>query len=143
MKKILHSGQFLDYDGNIIRITFYQEKHLWVSRTNITAPYTGGEYEFEVWSDCGLAMLRDGEDDKFYDGVDAEGNPIYWATIDIKKTYTNDEGHTVNRYSLTIKDNKTLIGSSRRAELTITVEDTYDTDGYEGDLTKTITISRQ
>ena len=136
MKKILHSGQFLDYDGNTIKITFYQEKHLWVSTTSITAPYTGGEYEFEVWSDCGDAMLRDDEYEKYTE----------WATIERIKTYTNNEGHTVNKYKVIIKSNGegVLIGSSRSGKLTIVVEDTYDTDGYEGEpLNKTITITRK
>jgi hypothetical protein len=146
MKKILHSGQFLDYDGNIIKITFYQEKHLWVSTTSITAPYTGGEYEFEVWSDYGLAMLRDGEDEKFYDGVDANGKPKTWATIEGIKTYTNNEGHTVNKYKVIIKSNGegVLIGSSRSGKLTIVVKDLYGTNGYDGEpVSKTITITRR
>jgi hypothetical protein len=107
-----------------------------VSTTSITAPYTGGEYEFEVWSDYGLAMLRDGEDEKYTE----------WATIEHIKNYTNNEGHTVNKYKVIIKSNGegVLIGSSRSGKLTIVVKDLYGTNGYDGEpVSKTITITRR
>lgn len=138
MKKILHSGQFLDYDGNIIRITFYQEKHLWVSRTNITAPYTGGEYEVEVWSDVekGEPCLRDGDGDNYED----------WLRISGGETYTTQDGYKATKYRLTVigRDPDILIGGTKTGTLTFIIEDAGYPVGYEGDpLTKTITISRQ
>lgn len=136
MKKILHSGQFLDYDGNTIKITFYQEKHLWVSRTAITAPYTGGEYEVEVWSDVGYAYIND--------------SPVSWIKDPIRKgSYKNSEGHTVNKYLIKIegRDPDVLIGQTVTATLNVSVDISNPEEYNDYDNTrpsnKTITISRQ
>lgn len=131
MKKILHSGQFLDYDGNTITITFYQEKHLWVSTTIINAPYTGGEYEVEVWSDVGFADIRDFDSD--------------WVSLRSLGSYINADGHTVFRYKIIVEGRGAQIGSERTMTLTAIISDRLgDTTGYEGEpLQKTITITRR
>ena len=49
MKKILHSGEFVNYEGKTIRVSFYIEKHLWVSRSEIEVSALGGTYDVEVW----------------------------------------------------------------------------------------------
>lgn len=128
MKKILHSGQFLDYDGNTIKITFYQEKHLWVSTTSITAPYTGGEYEVEVWSDVGDAEIYDSE----YDWIE----PISAGS------YKNSDGYTVYKYKIHITG-RDFFGAAATGSLNVGVEITESTEGYDGErLRKTITIRR-
>lgn len=132
MKKILHSGQFLDYDGNIIKVTFYQEKHLWVSRTSIVAPYTGGEYEVEVWSDVGDAVIYDSQ----YEWI---SDPIFQGS------YKNSEGHTVYKYKIQIAG-RDFVGVSTTGSLNVGVEEiwTEDHNGWDGEqLTKTITITRK
>jgi hypothetical protein len=132
MKKILHSGQFLDYDGNTIKITFYQEKHLWVSTTSITAPYTGGEYEVEVWSDVGDALIYDSA----YDWI---SDPIF------KGSYTNSEGHRVYKYKIQITG-RDFVGVSTTGTLNVGVEinDYGQLEGYDREqLNKTITITRK
>ena len=130
MKKILHSGQFIDYDGNTIKVSFYKEYHLWVSRTSITAPYTGGEYDIEIWSDVGDADIRDFDSD--------------WVSLRSLGSYINADGHTVYKYKIIVAGSGTLIGSGRTMTLTANISDRLvDTTGYEGDLTKTITITRQ
>lgn len=131
MKKILHSGEFLDYDGNTIKITFYQEKHLWVSTTSITAPYTGGEYEVEVWSDVGDAEIYDSA----YDWI---SDPISGGS------YKNSEGHTVYKYKIIVVG-RPLMGHTETGYLNVGVEipDFSQLEGYDREqLTKTITITR-
>ena len=135
MKKILHSGQFLDYDGNIIRITFYQEKHLWVSRTSITTPYTGGEYDVEVWSDVGDAYIND--------------SPVSWIDDPIYQgSYKNSDGHTVYKYKIKIAG-RPFVGVTQTATFNVGVEITdsetlNELNEYDDTiLTKTITITRK
>ena len=132
MKKILHSGQFLDYDGNTIKITFYQEKHLWVSTTSITTPYTGGEYEVEVWSDVGDALIYDSA----YDWI---SDPISGGS------YTNSDGHRVYKYKIVIAG-RPFVGVSTTGSLNVGVEmnDFGQLEGYDREqLKKTITITRR
>ena len=132
MKKILHSGQFLDYDGNTIKITFYQEKHLWVSTTSITAPYTGGEYEVEVWSDVGDAWIADSA----YDWI---SDPISGGR------YRNSEGHYVAKYKIVITG-RDYVGGSTTGSLNVYVDinDFGQLEGYDREqLKKTITITRE
>ena len=137
MKKILHSGEFLDYDGNTIRVSFYKEYHLWVSRTSITAPYTGGEYDIEIWSDVdGTPHLRDGEGDDYTD----------WLSIRRVESYTTKDGYKAGKYRLTVigRDPEILIGETKTGTLTFMIEDADYPVGYEGEpLTKTITITRK
>lgn len=132
MKKILHSGQFLDYDGNIIRITFYQEKHLWVSRTSITTPYTGGEYDVEVWSDVGDAYIND--------------SPVSWIDDPIYQgSYKNSDGHTVYKYKIKIAG-RPLMGHTQATTFNVSVDISNPEEYNDYDdtiLTKTITITRQ
>ena len=128
MKKILHSGQFLDYDGNIIKITFYQEKHLWVSNANLRAGFFGGVIEFELWSDAGIPAIRD--------------HDYGWISDPTPKgSYVNSDGITVYKYSITVSKNP-VVNSSRSAELVVYVEANTDLNGYEGELTRTITITQ-
>lgn len=135
MKKILHSGEFLDHDGNTIKVTFYKEKHLWVSRSYITAPYTGGEYEVEVWSDAGDALIYDSQ----YDWID---DPIFGGS------YKNSDGHTVYKYKIKIAG-RPLVGVTQTATLNVGVEITdsetlNELNEYDDTiLTKTITITRR
>ena len=128
MKKILHSGQFLDYDGNIIKITFYQEKHLWVSNDTQRVGFFGGVIEFELWSDAGIPAIRDHE---------------YGWLSDPTPTgsYVNSDGITVYKYSITVSRNPVL-NSTRSASLVVYVEANTDLNGYEGELTRTITITQ-
>lgn len=132
MKKILHSGQFLDYDGNTITITFYQEKHLWVSRTSITTPYTGGEYEVEVWSDVGDAWISDSQS-------------TWVSDPQLLGSYTNDEGHRVYKYKFVV-DGRPLMGHTQVSTFNVNVDinDYGQLEGYDTEqLKKTITITRR
>lgn len=137
MKKILHSGKFLDYDGNTITVTFYDEKHLWVSMTSITAPAVGGAYEFEVWTNVdGYPCLRDGEGDDYTD----------WVTIQNVGAYTTTDGCAATKYILTFigRDPDVLITQPKTGTLTFIIEDADYPDDYEGEpLEKTITITRK
>lgn len=134
MKKILHSGEFLDYDGNTIRVSFYKEYHLWVSTSVISAPYTGGEYDLEVWSDAGYVGIRDFDDD--------------WFSVRSLGDYKNDEGHTVDKYRIIItgRPPEVLVGTKLTAELTFFLEVQYDgvdLKDYDGYLSRTISVIRR
>lgn len=131
MKKVLHSGEFLDHDGNTIRVTFYEEKHLWVSLSSITSPFTGGDYEVEVWSDAGEAEIY--------------GSPIDWLTISFIGSYRNKEGHNVYKYKFSITG-RPQFGTSQTVYVNagVQIEDVGQFEGYDDKtLTKTITITRQ
>ena len=123
MKNILHSGQFLDYDGNTIKVTFYTQTHLWVSRSSITAPYTGGEYEVEVWSDAGDAEIFDSP-------VDWIDDPIFQGS------YINSDGYRVHQYNIIVSGTP-VAGSIKTGTLNVGV------DGGVGDYNKTISITRR
>jgi hypothetical protein len=137
MKRILHSGQFLDHDGNIIKITFYKEKHLWISRRSIVSPGSGGEFEVEVWSDAGDAIIYERD----YDWVELESNGAY----------KNSEGQWVYKYIFRVASNNgVLIGSARTGTFSVGVETNWNSeeDGDWNDwdthtFDETITISRQ
>jgi hypothetical protein len=56
IKNILHSGDFLDYDGNTIRVTFETRKEInsyitidGISKNTIAAPAKGGTYMVQFW----------------------------------------------------------------------------------------------
>lgn len=131
MKKILHSGQFIDYDGNIIKITFYQEKHLWVSKKYITTPPTGGEIEIEVWSDVGDAWIAGSE-------INWINNPVFDGS------YENADGNTVYKYKIFVHDRPSF-GHTQTGTLDVYVEinDDGTLEGYDMEQMKeTITITR-
>lgn len=131
MKKILHSGEFLDYDGNTIRVSFYDEKHLWVSKTSITTSRDGGDYIVEVWSDAGDAEIYDSQ----YNWI---SDPIFI------ESYRNSEGHRVYKYGIKISA-KPGIQPQRNGSLNVGVEITGDiniNEYDENDLHKTITITQ-
>lgn len=134
MKKILHSGQFLDYDGNIIKVTFYKEKHLWISKRSIVSPASGGEFEVEVWSDAGEAKIYERD----YD----------WVELETNGSYINKEGHSVYKYIFKVAKNNS--GPSRTATFSVGVESNWDSevDGNKSDwdshtFDETITITRR
>ena len=133
MKKILHSGQFLDYDGNTITITFYQEKHLWVSTTSITDGGGGGEYEVDVWSDAGDAEIYITTHD--------------WLKCEFVSRSVNTDGIPVYKYRFTIASNGgVMINSYRTAQFNVGVQitDVGQFEGYDNTtLKKTITITRR
>lgn len=131
MKKILHSGQFLDYDGNTIKVTFYKEKHLWISKNLIVSPQSGGEFEVEVWSDAGDAIIYEND----YD----------WVELISNGAYKNSEGQWVYKYIF-----KVAAGSARTGTFSVSVESNWNSevDGNWNDwdthiFDKTITITRK
>lgn len=129
MKKILHSGEFLDYNGNTIRVSFYEEKHLWISKKNLVdLPKAGCEIEVEVWSDAGTANI-----------VSA---PSSWFNITPIAKYNNKDGCVVTRYKIVVTGRTT--GVSRSASLKVSVSlYSMDFSGYDTTtLTDTITIKQ-
>lgn len=134
MKKILHSGQFLDYDGNTIKVTFYKEKHLWISKRSIVSPASGGEFEVEVWSDAGDAIIYERD----YD----------WVELVSNGAYRNTEGYIVYKYIFRVARNNG--GPSRTETFSVGVETNWNSE-VDGDwndwdshiFDETITITRR
>ena len=121
MKNILHSGEFLDYDGNTIRVTFFTQTHLWVSTTYIWSPYTGGEFTVDVWSDAGRAYIKSKDAD--------------WVSYSISSYYTTKDGCEATRYKVKV-DGRPFVGVQATAKLNVVVNN-------DASLTKTISITRQ
>ena len=121
MKKILHSGEFLDYDGNTIRVTFYTETHLWVSKTTIGVPYTGGDITVEVWSDAGRAYIKSKSAD--------------WVSHSVSSYYTTKDGYQATRYKVSVQGREFMGVPNQKATLDVGVNN-------DSSLTKTITITR-
>lgn len=122
MKKILHSGEFLDHDGNTIRVTFYTQNNLWISKSVIITPPTGGTYSVEVWSDAGDAEIFD--------------SPYDWIEPIQTGSYINKDGYSVYQYNI-IVSGRSELGEERTVTLNVGV------DGGVGDYNKTITITRR
>ena len=122
MKKILHSGEFLDHDGNTIRVTFYTQNNLWISKSVIITPPTGGTYSVEVWSDAGDAEIFD--------------SPYDWIEPIQTGSYINKDGYSVYQYNI-IVSGRSESGEERTVTLNVGV------DGGVGDYNKTITITRR
>lgn len=134
MKKILHSGEFVNYEGKTIRVSFYIEKHLWVSVSEIEVSALGGTYEVEVWSDAGDALIYDSQES--------------WIGLSSNGMYVNNEGHNVYKYKITVKRNSVGIGGTnpRTGVLNVGVELYYDIASdteYEDTLTSIITINQK
>jgi hypothetical protein len=134
MKKILHSGEFVNYEGKTIRVSFYIEKHLWVSVSEIEVSALGGTYEVEVWSDAGDALIYDSQES--------------WIGLSSNGMYVNNEGHNVYKYKITVKRNSVGIGGTnpRTGVLNVGVELYYDIASdteYEDTLTRIITINQK
>ena len=121
MKNILHSGEFLDYDGNTIRVTFYTETHLWVSTTSIYTPYTGGDITVEVWSDAGRASIKSKSAD--------------WVSYSVSSYYTTKDGYQATRYKVSVQGREFMGVPNQKATLDVGVNN-------DSSLTKTITITR-
>lgn len=134
MKKILHSGEFVNYEGKTIKVSFYIEKHLWVSVSEIEVSALGGTYDVEVWSDAGDALIYDSQES--------------WIGLSSNGMYVNNEGHNVYKYKITVKRNSVGIGGTnpRTGVLNVGVELYYDIASdteYEDTLTRTITINQK
>lgn len=59
VETILHSGSFNDYDGNLIKVTFYRRIDLNASPTSMTFYSDGGTVNLSIWSRVGDAELFD------------------------------------------------------------------------------------
>ena len=131
MKKILHSGEFVNYAGKTIRVSFYIEKHLWVSVSEIEVSALGGVYDVEVWSDAGDALIYDSQES--------------WIELSSNGMYKNNEGHNVYKYKINVLAGK--LSSERTGVLNVGVELYYDitTDPEYNNqlLTKTIAIRQK
>lgn len=66
--KTLHSGEFLDYEGNIIRVTFTEDRELgiFLSPATVDVGKDGGEFIINV------------EDEKI-SGTSVMGDAYSWA----------------------------------------------------------------
>ena len=104
----LHSGSFLDKEGNEIRITFSRNTVLNAQPSSFTLYSYGGTVEMSIWSRTGEANLEDPQCNWVtFDQIGAEDIPgcIY---------------HKYN-YSITVAENQT--GGTRETDLRVDIED--------------------
>ena len=126
VREILHSGDFLDYDGNTIRVKFehYKDIHLNINTTELVAPANGGEYIIEVW-------VNDNSEKYTYGTavVDDEFHSYKWIALTriFNEEYINDEGYTVTKFKLIV--NAKTDSTMRNGSASIYVS------GYSDDLT--------
>lgn len=130
--KTLHSGEFLDYEGNIIRVTFTkdEELELFFSQYTVDVGKDGGEFIIE-------AYINNAGDYSFISGV--TGNAFRWGvsfSSMFNDEYVNADGFTVHKYKLTIPQNTTGKARESKGEVGLT----YNYNGSE--LKKTITIKQ-
>lgn len=127
VREILHSGDFLDYDGNTIRVKFehYKDIHLNINTTELVAPANGGEYIIEVW------VNDNSEEYKYTTFVPGGDEFDSWKWIEMSiifnEDYVNDEGYTVTKYKLTVKAKTDSTMRKGTAEIAVS--------GYSDDLT--------
>lgn len=132
MKRVLHSGEFLDYDGNTIRVTFYNEKHLWVSPTQFTdLPKKGCSIDVDVWSDAGGGTFN-------------TSNTSSWVKIEtISKVGKNRYGYDVFRLRFTVSENKSSWTRTGNISITFSPNNLENKSEYDStSLTKIITITQ-
>jgi hypothetical protein len=130
--KTLHSGEFLDYEGNIIRVTFTKdtELELFFSQYTVDVGKDGGEFIIETY-------INNAGDYSFISSV--TGNAFRWGvsfSSMFNDEYVNADGFTVHKYKLTIPQNTTGKARESKGEVGLT----YNYNGSE--LKKTITIKQ-
>lgn len=138
VREILHSGDFLDYDGNTIRVKFehYKDIHLNINTTELIVPTNGGEYIIEVW-------VNDNSKSYTYGTavVDDEFHSYKWIALNriFNEVYINDEGYTVTKFKLTV--NAKTDSTTRKGTAEITVSGYSDVSTYP-EFTKIIKITQ-
>ena len=86
----LHSGEFLDYEGNIIRVTFKTDVDFVVSIDTITCGGSGGVYEVTAYVTHSKYTI--GHRITSYD----------WSKIELIDKYINSDNHNVYKYKITV-----------------------------------------
>lgn len=85
-----HSGDFLDYDGNTIRVTFKTDVDFVVSMDTITCGRSGGVYEVTAYVTNSKYTI--GHRITSYD----------WSSIELIDNYINSDNHNVYKYKITV-----------------------------------------
>lgn len=106
----LHSGEFLDYEGNIIRVTFTKDKELgiFLSPSTVDVGKDGGEFIIEAYINVAGETIS---------GTSLTGDAYRWG-VKLQgmfyDDYVNADGYTVSKYKLTIPQNTT--GKARESK---------------------------
>lgn len=116
----LHSGEFLDYEGNIIRVTFTKDKELgiFLSPSTVNVGKDGGEFIIEAYINVADGKLS---------GTSVMGDAYSWGvTLQsmYKDDYVNADGYTVHKYKLTIPKNTS--GTARESKDDVGFSYTYN-----------------
>lgn len=139
VREILHSGDFLDYDGNTIRVKFehYKDIHLNINTTELLIPAIGGEYIIEVWVNDNSKEYKY---TTFVPGAD-EFISMNWISLSVifNEDYVNDEGYTVTKYKLKVNEKRG--DTMRKGTAEITVSGYSDVSTYP-EFTKIIKITQ-
>lgn len=130
--KTLHSGEFLDYEGNIIRVTFTEDRELeiFLSPSTVNVGKDGGEFIIEAYINVAGGNIS---------GTSLTGNAFRWG-VKLQgmfyDDYVNADGYTVSKYKLTIPENTSGKARESKGEVGLI----YNYNGSE--LKKTITIKQ-
>lgn len=132
LTKTLHSGEFLDYEGNIIRVTFSKDEELeiFLSPSTINVGKDGGEFIIEAYINVAGEEIS---------ASSLTGNAYTWG-VKLQgmfyDDYVNADGYTVSKYKLTIPKNTS--GKARESKGDVGFSHTYNGTRLE----KTITIKQ-
>lgn len=103
----LHSGSFLDKEGNEIKITFSRNTVLNAEPSSFTLYSSGGTVELSIWSRTGEAILYD---------------PIYWVNYS-QNSVENIPGCIYHKYNYNLVVDENLSGETRETDLRVGIED--------------------
>ena len=118
--KTLHSGEFLDYEGNIIRVTFTEDRELgiFLSPSTVNVSKDGGVFIIEAYIN-----VADGK----ISGTQVTGNAYSWGVMLQSMSYddyVNADGYTVSKYKLIIPQNTS--GKARESKDDVGFSYTYN-----------------
>jgi hypothetical protein len=74
-ENLLHSGEFADHDGNLIKVSFYQRIDMNAYPRSLWIDASGGTLEFEIWSRDGSVALGDPYEE-WWNYVQTKAEPI-------------------------------------------------------------------
>lgn len=108
VQTILHSGSFLDKEGNEIKITFSRNTVLNAEPSSFTLYSPGGTVELSIWSRTGEARLQD--------------PPVNWIGFNLNSV-ENLPGCIYHKYNYNLIVDENLTGENRETDLRVFIED--------------------
>jgi hypothetical protein len=107
VETLIHSGEFLTYEGKTINVSFYRRTPLNAEPESLTFAAGGGTKQLTIWSRSGDAVL-----------FDPQCNWLNWVQ-------TGGElivGSKYYKYTYNIECDENLVGSIRETDLRVGIE---------------------